>query len=259
MAGRGAAARASRTSWPTVLPVFSRVAYVCVGDARGHRHVSGVARASAVGGRWPITDYGRLVLLKIALFVALIALGNLARQTVAAALRPGRRAYAMTERADADAERAARRRIRCGRDASLRRAGSRRAACWPPPRRPGRAAARAGGRWTTIDARPHTVRAWSLRPGQRLGHDVQLAPSTARSRSPSQTADGRKPAQLTATAGRCAAKDLGPITIPLPSRAVDRLQRVERAAPGGRRLVITLQRPHVRVRLHRRRRDRVLH
>ena len=74
------------------LPVFSWVAYVSVATLA----ITGTYQAWLGVGSWRalvVTTYGQLVLVKIALFLALIAIGNLSRQVVArrwtTAVRPG--------------------------------------------------------------------------------------------------------------------------------------------------------------------------
>ena len=64
-----------------VLPTFSRVAYVCVGTLAltgTYQAILGLSSWRALG----VTDYGRLVLLKVALFVGLLVLGNISRMAV---------------------------------------------------------------------------------------------------------------------------------------------------------------------------------
>jgi copper transport protein len=64
-----------------VLPTFSRVAYICVATLA----VTGTYQAILGLGSWralAVTDYGRLVLVKAALFVGLLVFGNISRSAV---------------------------------------------------------------------------------------------------------------------------------------------------------------------------------
>ncbi len=190
-----------------VLPVFSRVAYVCVGTLA----VTGTYQAFLGVNSWRallLTDYGRLVLLKIALFIAMIALGNLARTTVQH--RGVRIAYAMTDTLipdDVEDE--------PPRPHLLRRtvlfelvlaAAVLVATAVLVAKPPGPAAL------DTIDAHPKTVTVV-------MSSTSELAVTLSSTRHGPISVDveaikGPKPTQLTATAA-LPAKDLGPFAIPL--------------------------------------------
>jgi copper transport protein len=184
-----------------VLPVFSRVAYLSVGALA----ITGSYQAFLGVNSWralALTDYGRLVLLKIALFGLLLALGNLARTTVQR--RFVRVAYAMTDAARPPvAEPPLRRTVLVE---LIIAAGVLAATAVLSAKPPGPAALE------TIDSRPQTVRVV-----MGTGPDLLVTLSTRRHGPVAVTvvtSDGRKPAAITATAA-LAAKDLGPITLPL--------------------------------------------
>jgi copper transport protein len=87
------------------LPVFSWVAYISVATLA----ITGTYQAWLGVGSWRalvVTTYGQLVLVKIALFLGLIAIGNVSRQVVARRWSGVRArvpvAYAMTDVSDLD-------------------------------------------------------------------------------------------------------------------------------------------------------------
>jgi copper transport protein len=184
-----------------VLPMFSRVAYICVGTLA----VTGTYQAFLGVNSWRallITDYGRLVLLKIALFAVLLGLGNLARTSVQHRLV--RVAYAMSD--DAVEEVAPHPLRRTVLVELVIAAGVLAATAVLTADPPGAAAL------DTIDSKPQTV---SVRLSSSSDLDVTLS---SRRHGPIsldiEPDQGAKPQQLTATA-QLPSKDLGPITIPL--------------------------------------------
>ena len=85
------------------LPVFSRVAFAAVvtlAVTGSYAAWRGIGSLRAILG----TDYGRLVSLKVLLFLGLIALGNLSRRAVQRRLVRMPVAYANTDAAEAEAE-----------------------------------------------------------------------------------------------------------------------------------------------------------
>jgi copper transport protein len=149
-----------------------------------------------------VTDYGRLVLLKIGLFALLLGLGNLARTTVQT--RFVRVAYAMTE--DVVEERSPHPLRRTVLIELVLAAGVLAATAVLTADPPGPAAL------DTIDSKPQTV---TVRLSSSSELDVTLS---SRRHGPIsldvEPEQGGKPTRLTATA-QLPAKDLGPITIPL--------------------------------------------
>ena len=193
--------RAEPDELADVLPVFSRVAYFCVGTLA----VTGTYQAFLGVNSWRalvITDYGRLVLIKVALFAVLLALGNLARVKVQR--RFVQVAYAMTDvEIEEPAPRPLRRTVLVELVVAAGVLGATAVLTADPP---GPAAL------DIIDAKPQTV-------DVRFSSTSELAVTlSARRHGPIsldiETAQGSKPKQLTATA-QLPAKDLGPITIPL--------------------------------------------
>jgi copper transport protein len=184
-----------------VLPVFSRVAYACVGTLA----VTGTYQAFLGVNSWRAladTDYGRLVLIKIGLFVLLIALGNLARVTVQR--RFVQVAYAMTaDPVDEPRPHPLRRTVLVELVIAACVLGATAVLSAKPP---GPAALE------TIDSKPQTIRVIT---GD--GPDLLVTLSTRRHGPVAvsiTTSDGSVPTSITATAA-LAAKDLGPITLPL--------------------------------------------
>jgi len=189
----------------TVLPVFSRVAYVCVGTLA----VTGTYQAFLGVNSWRalvVTDYGRLVLIKIGLFAVLLALGNVARSGVQRRFARGVKvAYAMTEDVVEEAPRSypVRRTVL----AELAIAACVLAATAVLSSKPPGPAA-----LETLDSRPQTIRV-----PLGTGPDLIVTLSTRRHGPVSidiETESKTKPTSVIATA-TLPAKDLGPITLPL--------------------------------------------
>jgi copper transport protein len=210
-----------------VLPVFSWVAYVSVATLA----VTGTYQAWLGVGSWralAVTNYGRLVLLKIILFVAMIVLGNLSRKVVVRRWSPRLPAvaYAMTEvpagglddpgadRVETEVDGPQRAEVR----GLLRGVLAEVLVAAAVLTATGALVAQAPGAaaLAIVDERPHTVTA-----DLGGGRTAKITVSSQRHGAVSFVVDlgaGPTVSQLTATAG-LAAKQLGPIAIPLTAVA----------------------------------------
>jgi copper transport protein len=255
--------RREPTELAAVLPTFSRVAYVSVATLA----ITGTYQAWLGVGSWralAITSYGRLVLLKVVLFIALLALGNWSRRHVQRRW-PARLplAYAMAdgpppalvpvdlldtaagdepgdgpdEHADDDGppgddERAdVRVLVRTVLVEVLLAAAVLGATGVLVAEPPGQAAL------ITIDSRPHTVSA-----DIGGGRSAAITVSSQR-HGPVQVSvvlsAGAAPQQLTLTAG-LAAKQLGPITVPLAASSANHYSASSVLLPAAGSWLFTL-------------------
>jgi len=202
--------RAEAAELGAVLPAFSRVAYVCVATLA----VTGVYQAFLGVNSWRallVTDYGWLVLIKVGLFIVLLALGNFARVTVQRGFaRRIKVAYAMTDDlVETPPPHPLRRTVLVELVIAACVLGATSVLSFKPP---GPAALEA------IDAKPQTTHV-------KVDDNVSLVVTLSTRRhgpvSVHIAAEGSvKPTSVKATAA-LAAKDLGPITLPL------------RSVPGG--------------------------
>jgi copper transport protein len=188
-----------------VLPVFSRVAFcaICVLAVTGtYQAWLGIGAVDAI----TTTRYGQYVLIKVALFAGLLALGNLSRVAVQRRyVRPV--AYAMTDDLPAIEDEAdigpVRRSVLAEAVIAVVVLGVTAVLVAEPPGRAALAATRAEARSSTValgGGRNATV---TLDPGRHgpVSVTVRLSP-------------GARAQQLTATAA-LPAKQLGPIAVPL--------------------------------------------
>jgi copper transport protein len=188
-----------------VLPVFSRVALCAIGVLA----VSGTYQAwLGIGTVDAITTtrYGQYVLIKVALFAGLLALGNLSRVAVQRHyVRPV--AYAMTDDLPAIEDEVdlgpVRRSVLAEAVIAVVILGVTAVLVAEPPGRAALAATRAEARSSTVSLGGGRSATVTLDPGRHgpVSVTVHLSP-------------GAKPQQLTATAA-LPAKQLGPIAVPL--------------------------------------------
>jgi copper transport protein len=213
-----------------VLPVFSRVAFcaICVLAVTGtYQAWLGIGAVDAI----TTTRYGQYVLIKVALFAGLLALGNLSRVAVQRRyVRPV--AYAMTDDLPAIEDEAdigpVRRSVLAEAVIAVVVLGVTAVLVAEPPGRAALAATRAEARSSTValgGGRNATV---TLDPGRHgpVSVTVRLSP-------------GARAQQLTATAA-LPAKQLGPIAVPLTTTDGATYSASDVVLPSAGRWTITL-------------------